>query len=291
MPGPLVIAAGIQAGASLIGGLLGNRNNKKAIAAQNAYNHPRAIRARAESAGFNPLLFVGPGVGQQTSVATDMMGSAIANAGLAVGDGLSKLAELDAYNSALEEQNAELRKAVERATLRPEVAGIYGRAQPVTLPEAPVVDRYAINIAKNGGLGYGNVGRGETLDAEHGFPTVVTGPLPDRPTEINPLQNEPWFKMMNIAGEDVKVWNDDASDNEFMSTAMMATVPYQVLKKKFDRWDAKGQGWAKRGVAVDFVKDYLPPLPHFSDFPAMGMRGAQRDPRAIQYTWPKDGAF
>ena len=68
---------------SLLGGILGRNSERKAIAAQNDYNDPLNIRARAERAGFNPLLFVGPGVGNQMATGgSNYMGSAIADAGL-----------------------------------------------------------------------------------------------------------------------------------------------------------------------------------------------------------------
>lgn len=137
--GPIVGAALVSAASSLLGGLFGRNDAKKAnaanqaaIAAQNEYNKPINIRARAEEGGFNPLLFAGPGVGLQTGIAEYVpsgMGNAIANAGLALASGISDEATLDAYNSKLAEQNAELRKALETATLRPEVAGIYGNAR------------------------------------------------------------------------------------------------------------------------------------------------------------------
>lgn len=141
-----VIAAGISAVGSLLGGRKAAKEQARAIAAQNAYNAPKAIRARAEEGGFNPLLFVGPGVGLQTATAAPVMGQAIANAGLAVADGLTAMGQQQAYASALEEQNAELRKAVERATLRPEVAGIYGVAQPVTVGAAPSTARTTVQL-------------------------------------------------------------------------------------------------------------------------------------------------
>lgn len=120
-----LIAAGIGAVSSLIGGRKAAKEQRRAIAEQNAYNHPSAIRARAEEAGFNPLLFVGPGVGTQTALAQPVMGQAIANAGLAIANGVSDWEAQRAQATALEKQNAELRKALETATLRPKVGGVW----------------------------------------------------------------------------------------------------------------------------------------------------------------------
>jgi hypothetical protein len=125
----------LQAGATVLGGLLGDRRRKKdqafnqrMIAEQNAYNAPDAIRARAEKAGFNPLLFVGPGVGLQTSVAQavggNYLGSAIADAGLMAADALARQprkAKLNAFQA----ENAKLKQQVQSLTLRPKVGGLY----------------------------------------------------------------------------------------------------------------------------------------------------------------------
>lgn len=153
-----LIAAGVGAISSLLGGRRASKDAKRAmafqaaqIAAQNEYNKPINIRARAEEGGFNPLLFAGPGVGLQTGVAEYVpsgMGNAIANAGLALASGISEQATLNAYNSKLAEQNAELRKALETATLRPEVPGIYGTSQSVRLPAAPAVDTSLVSGGK-----------------------------------------------------------------------------------------------------------------------------------------------
>lgn len=134
--------------------------NKMAIAEQNAYNDPSQVRARAEAAGFNPLSFVGAGVGQQAGAAqmiapgaaaaqgapvsyaasmvtADNFGSAISNAGLLLADGVNAAAQEKALSTKLAQENAELRKAFNSATLRPEVPGIYGTVQPVTVPKNP----------------------------------------------------------------------------------------------------------------------------------------------------------
>lgn len=139
------------------------QRNKLAISEQNAYNSPAAIRARAESSGFNPLSFVGAGVGQQAGaaqmlapsaqaaqggaaqggaasyaasmVSADNFGSAISNAGLLLADGVNAAAQEKAVSTQLAQQNAELRKALNSATLRPEVPGVFGTVQPVTVPK------------------------------------------------------------------------------------------------------------------------------------------------------------
>lgn len=169
MVAPIIGAAAISAGSSLLGGLFNSRAarranaaNAAAIAAQNEYNSPVQIRARAEEGGFNPLLFVGPGVGLQNGIAPYMassMGDSIANAGLAIAGGLADQAQHDAYTTALEQQNQDLRKAVQTATLRPEVPGIYGTAQPVRVPGSPVTAQSGVQLDGTyaGALAFGDV--------------------------------------------------------------------------------------------------------------------------------------
>lgn len=136
----------IGAGASLLGGALSARAEKKGIAAQNAYNHPTAIRQRAEEAGFNPLLFIGPGVGQQTAVGgSNYMGSAIANAGMQIADQMSKNQEL-ARLEKLSAENQKLAEKVQTLTIRPKVGGVYAQREksPLIGPRQPIQVRHAI---------------------------------------------------------------------------------------------------------------------------------------------------
>lgn len=131
------LGAIIGAGASIIGGMLGNNSAKKQQNRQIAfareereYNKPTNIRARAEEAGFNPLLFIGPGVGNAASGgisggSANYMGQAIADAGLLIAEGMrNKSAETKRIND-LEAQNKELQKKLVDQTVRPRVGGIY----------------------------------------------------------------------------------------------------------------------------------------------------------------------
>lgn len=125
----------ISAGASLLGGFLGDRQRKKdqrynerMIAQQNAYNAPDQIRARAEKAGFNPLLFAGPGVGLQTSapqaVGGNYLGAAIADAGMMAADALARQPARQKLNQ-FQAENQKLKQQVQSLTLRPKVGGLY----------------------------------------------------------------------------------------------------------------------------------------------------------------------
>lgn len=112
---------------SLFGANKAKKDAQKATNDMNDYNNPVAIRARAEEAGFNPLLFVGPGVGNQTApAATGQMGSAIADLGMMAAEKISGQAEAKARMQNLELQNQKLQKELTQATLRPKAAGLYG---------------------------------------------------------------------------------------------------------------------------------------------------------------------
>lgn len=125
----LTADAVLGAGTQLIGGVMGQRAERKAIDAQNDYNSPASIRARAESAGFNPLSFIGPGVGNQAATGgSNYMGSAIADAGLMLADSMSRKKESQKV-SALQSQNQKLVDHIQSLTLRPKVGGIYASRQ------------------------------------------------------------------------------------------------------------------------------------------------------------------
>ena len=129
-------AATIGAAGSLLGGALSAREQRKMIAGQNEYNDPAAIRARAERAGFNPLLFVGPGVGNQTSIGQPYMGSAIADASMLLADGFSKRKRSGA-ESQLRRENEKLRQELTQQTIRPKIGGVYAQRQKTpTMAEA-----------------------------------------------------------------------------------------------------------------------------------------------------------
>jgi len=129
MVAPVVAGALVSGGSSILGGIFGDRRAKKRQDRQNAYNAPKAIRKRAEEGGFNPLLFVGPGVGNQAQPVPTYMGQAIANAGMALADGMSENERLKLERSKLEVEREKLRELVQRNTIRPKVAGIYATTQ------------------------------------------------------------------------------------------------------------------------------------------------------------------
>lgn len=136
--------------------------NERQQAAQNEYNSPAAIRARAEAAGFHPSLFVGGGVGLQGSpvmsgsvragAATASMGgsaqssaapvsptyrpvisSGIADAAQALGQGFNEYAASRSEATILAQQNEQLRNELIKKTIRPKVGGLYGSSGDVPL--------------------------------------------------------------------------------------------------------------------------------------------------------------
>lgn len=190
---PITIGSAISAVGSLLGGRAAAREQARLIAQQNEYNRPVNIRARAEEGGFNPLLFVGPGVDTQATAGVPMMGQAISNAALAVSDGMGAKAQADAYAAALEQQNQELRKALDSATLRPEVRGgfvvqpqasalpvAYGAADTwqVDPNETPAIAGFRMG-AGNGGFMYdpavSNADTNETRYGDSELASMLTG--------------------------------------------------------------------------------------------------------------------
>lgn len=182
-------AAVLGAGTQLLGGYMQNRAARKAQAAQNAYNDPMNIRLRAEAAGFNPLLFVGPGVGLQNAPApSGYMGAALADAGMLLADGLAKSKSLGRLERA-ERLNAKLTQRVNDLTLRPPVPGVYARA--------------------SGGVGYASSDRSDRGSVVGGGVSDAAGALPPdgglapylvdvrRDREVMPITDDGGFAIID----------------------------------------------------------------------------------------------
>lgn len=133
-------AATIGAAGSLASGILGARSAQKAVDRQNEYNDPANIRARAEAAGFNPLAFIGPGVGNQAApAASGHMGAAVADASMLAADAISAQKREQGELAKLEQQNQQLQKQITQMTIRPQTAGVYGSSGALGLGNAGVV--------------------------------------------------------------------------------------------------------------------------------------------------------
>lgn len=128
----------LSIGGSLLGGILGKNDAKKATARQNEYNDPSNVRQRAEDAGFNPLLFVGPGVGNQAApYQSGHMGAAVADASMMAANMISGQAENKARVQNLQLQNEKLQKEINQMTIRPATAGLYSAGGPSLGPIIP----------------------------------------------------------------------------------------------------------------------------------------------------------
>lgn len=200
----MMLSAVIGAGASLLGGILGNKAQRKAQAREaqairemNEYNDPKNVRARAEAAGFNPLLFIGPGVGQQTALpaisSANYLGSAIADAGMVIADQMSKNKEL-ARLEKLSAENRKLAEKVQSLTIRPKVGGVYAQRETTG----------AINDSGNreisvSGSGAGSGGGGANSSVTHSLrPLAYTDPVdPRRKVEIKPVGSGSGFMKVD----------------------------------------------------------------------------------------------
>lgn len=122
----------IGAGASLIGGALNRREQRKGQERTDTYNDPKQIRSRYEAAGFNPLLGIANASPmQQPWGGTPQMGTAIANAGLAYASGMQDKRALDIEKSRLEMDRQKLDLLMQKAELKPKVGGLYAGSTPL----------------------------------------------------------------------------------------------------------------------------------------------------------------
>lgn len=119
---PIIGGSLISAGASLLGGIFG-KSKPKYVTPDYA-----KIRRKAEAAGFNPLTALTSAPGQVVQ-SQNYMGSAIADAGLLLADGMAKKAEQEGEVSKLREQNQKLAEKLQQATLRPRIGGIYAATE------------------------------------------------------------------------------------------------------------------------------------------------------------------
>lgn len=119
---PIIGGALISGASSLLGGLFGGSKQQYVVPDY------AKIRRRAEKAGFNPLTALTSAPGQVVT-SQNYMGSAIADAGLLLADGMVKTAERDGEVAKLKEQNEKLIEKLRDATLRPRVGGIYAQTE------------------------------------------------------------------------------------------------------------------------------------------------------------------
>lgn len=194
-----MLGALIGAAASLLGANRARRGEAKAIAAQNEYNKPANVRARAEEAGFNPLLFVGPGVGQQTATGgSNFMGQAIADAGLMLADKITERQAAVKLSKAMDD-NRRLQQQLTQATIRPKVGGIYAGSEMLPTQTAALGGSRASSTGPAGGPVSGHGSGVSTADAGGGYSggdlpfVALSDNLPAdrrRPVENKPVTTE-----------------------------------------------------------------------------------------------------
>lgn len=127
MVAPVVAASLISGGASFLGGLFSNNQEKKALERANYLNSPAGIRAEAEAAGFNPLVFAGVGTGTGAQYAPNFS-NPLAAASSIVADGFIANEGMKIQQAQLELENRRLEETVKALEFKPTVGGIYPRA-------------------------------------------------------------------------------------------------------------------------------------------------------------------
>jgi hypothetical protein len=121
---PIIGGALISGASSLLGGIFGKSKSEYVVP-----NYQK-IRTKAEAAGFNPLTALAMAPGQVVQ-SQNFMGSAIADAGLALADGIVAKHKEQGALAKLAEENDKLREKVQNMTLRPKVGGVYAQREAI----------------------------------------------------------------------------------------------------------------------------------------------------------------
>lgn len=205
----MVASALIGVGGSLLSGIFGSNSARKAQDRQNWYNHPTQVRARAEEAGFNPLLFVGPGVGNQAApAASGHMGAAIADSSMMLANDMQARSAEAKRLQDLETQNKKLLTDLQQATLRPLTAGLYGpdvrgMGRGVITSPSPVV-----------ASGIGSV-KEANADLHN---SLMKGETP----EVEPAKSEAFLKEARLGGDTYLVPAEPDLDELVVNLGFMA---------------------------------------------------------------------
>lgn len=229
-----MIPALIGAGSSLLGGILGRNAAKKATARQNEYNKPINMRARAEEGGFNPLLWAGQGNLQTQVQQTGQMGNALANAGLAIADGMSEKRRLDIEKSRLKMDRERLDHLIQQATIRPKTGGIYA-----SVAQTPSIKKTGSPLLSKP-AGVVELGKIIAPGREQQSMPVTDGP------GVTILENAGTFGPVVIPGADGEPWGIDE-----VATAVVVGGPqvmYNGFKKGVFDWSTADEK-AKRAQA------------------------------------------
>jgi len=116
----------VQAGASILGGLLGKSKGIKP--SEQAFGHVKGLMRASEEYGFNPLTLLQAGVpGGHTADNNAPMGQAFADAAMFAADAFLKKGNQQALLvNQYQEQNRQLQERLTHVTLNPKVPGIFG---------------------------------------------------------------------------------------------------------------------------------------------------------------------
>lgn len=255
-----------DAAAALFGA---RRDRKNAIADREAdliYNHPLNIRARAEEAGFNPLVYLGSGQATASySAMPPVFSQAYARAGAAIDDALLSVVSgkpasedqleqgrrRDAKVSALETVNGSLARALVKSAIRPKVPGIYGgsSAAAAIAGDDPYSNPYPVSGTSTR-VAYGNDGSSTSMpsasDLDEMIPGLVIEGLNRGKTSGRYDQDD----MAVLEGQG-KWFGDRAS------AWMMAGS--RIIAKMADDPNVKGKDWPSFTVKVPHaVRSWIP---------------------------------
>lgn len=217
----------ISAGASLLGGVLNNKQRNKEL----GMSDPAYIRERAEAAGFNPLLFTNQAFQNSSNVPT--FGSAVADAGHFLGEGLLRNQEMKGEQALriteLQQQNERLTELMRRTTLNPRSRSIYG----------------ANNVDANSGS------NNSADPVGSGIGSTASIVAPDRDVVVTPYSSGSGFTEIdnvitrNTGGPVVVPGSDgEPMDADELATLVLIGVPQQIGRfgaSTFDDWFLNGR--------------------------------------------------
>jgi len=202
---------------SLLGGALDNKNAVRRQRDANNYNDPAAIRKRYEAAGFNPLLGIAnANPNQQNIQYQPQMGSLLSNAISLIQNNNIEQQGIDIEKSRLELDQKKNREYIERQTIRPKVAGIYGSAN-VQTPEGIVRPNVVSAQDVPSVVSYPR----DTLDGRNPLPLVDTKP------QVAPISSALGFELFH----DPRFASGETAEEQYTE---VGSYPYSFIKGAAD---------------------------------------------------------
>lgn len=267
---PIDPISALSLGAKVLGGLFGKKE-KTMTPAQSIMSTATGVTEASKATGINRLTLLG--ASNATAGAGMSMGGPppLASALSVLGDGLQEFTP--AANEAREHNRLQtelLRLEVDRARSVTKVAVPRSVASGGAITGRNVQYQTGGAVRQAGTYGpQPQIVTGQLVTEvkdEYGLNESERGDAADRATDKNRVQNEPWYKKMELGGRTYNVWNDEASDNEVMSGVMLLSIPGQYLAqktneaiKRYNAPDVAGsvKEYGKRAVAR---KPKLPPF-------------------------------